>query len=98
MCVLLVGSIPLLRHIDVHVNHLVVHSAWGIGGVEMESGLEVKAIQKITPEGGGVGHDHLLSVSSSHVSIYFTGCIDPILDCVFGWSFLIIDFIHDLRV
>ena len=98
MCSLLEDSILLLRGIDVHVNYLVVHSAWDVGRVVAESRLEMKMIQKIAFEGGGVGKDHLLSASSSHASIYFTGHIDPVLDHVLGWSFLVIDFVHDFWV
>ena len=95
---LLAVSIPLSKHIDVHVDYLVVHSAWGIGGVVAESGLEMKAIKEITPKGGRIGEDCFLSTLSSHVPIYFTGRVDPILDRILGWSFLVIDFIHDLWI
>ena len=98
MCVLLVGSIPLLRHIDVHVNHLVVHSAWGIGGVVVGSGLEVKAVEEIASKGGRVGEDYLLSISGSHVPIYFAGRVNLVLNGVFQRCFLIIDFVHDLGI
>ena len=64
----------------------------------MGGGLEMEAIQKIAPEGSGVGEDHLLSTSGSHTSIYFASCINPILDRVFAWSFLVIDFVHDFQV
>ena len=61
----------------------------------MGNGLEVEAVQKITFEGGGIGKDCLLGTSSPHASIYFAGHVNPVLDCVLGWSFLVIDLVHD---
>ena len=70
----------------------------GIREVIARSRLKVEAVEKVASEGGGVGKDRLLSVSSSHMFIYFTGCVNLVLDCVLWQGFLVIDFIHDFQV
>ena len=99
MYVFLVDSIiPLSRYINVYVDHLVIHFVQGIGRVIVKSGLEVETIQKIASKESRVDEDGLLSTSSSYVSIYFVGSVDPRLDHIFGQCFLVIDFVHNLWV
>ena len=98
VCPFLANSVSLSRDVDVHVYHLVIHSLESVGGVVSGSGLEVKAVEEITSEGGGVGKDHLLSTPSSHALIHFTGHVNPVLDGIFWRRLLIVNLVHDLRI
>ena len=94
--VLVVRLLP--RGVDVHIDDLIIHSSRGVGGVVAGSGAEVEAIKEITFEVGGAGKEGLLSTAGSHVAVYFTGHIDPVLYRVFRRSFSVVDFVQDLGI
>ena len=58
----------------------------------------MEAIKEVAFEVGGTGEEGSLSIARSHAAIYFTGHVDPVLDCVLRQSFSVIDFVQDFRV
>ena len=89
--VLFVRLLP--RSVDVHIDCLVIHPSRGVGGIVAGSRAKVEAVEEVAFEVCGAGEEGLLSTASSHAAIYFTGHIDPILDGVFWWCFLVVDLV-----
>ena len=98
MCSLILAVHLLPRGVNVHVDDLVIHSARGVGRVVMGSGAEVEAIKEITFEVCRAGEEGLLSASGSHAAIYFTGHVDPVLNCTLRRGFTVVDFVQDLWI